>query len=75
MGTIADKLSYLSDIKEAIRTAIINKGVDVPTSDTFMSYADKIGQISGDGGSDIYVAVITNRITSTSTMSATGTVN
>ena len=38
MGTTAEKLEYLSDTKELIRLAIIEKGVQVDTSDTFRSY-------------------------------------
>ena len=49
MGTIADKLTYLNDTKTAIRNAVVAKGVSVSDTDTFRSYADKIGQISGGG--------------------------
>lgn len=45
MGTIADKLTYLSATKTAIKSAIVNKGVSVADSDTFRSYADKIASI------------------------------
>lgn len=49
MGTISDKLNYLLQTKEAIMNAIIAKGVEVLSSDTFRSYADKIKSItSGD---------------------------
>lgn len=51
MGTISDKLNYLAQTKEAIMNAIIAKGVEVLSSDTFRSYADKIAQITGGGGS------------------------
>ena len=50
MGTIASKLSYLAETKEAIRQAIINKNVEVLTTDPFRLYATKIAQISGGGG-------------------------
>lgn len=50
MGTISDKLTYLSDTKSAIRSAITDKGVPVTDSDSFRSYADKIKAISGGGG-------------------------
>lgn len=46
MGTISDKLDYLNDTKDAIKTAIVNKGVTVGANDTFRSYATKIGSIS-----------------------------
>lgn len=45
MSTIADKLTYLSTTKTAIKSAIVNKGVSVADSDTFRSYADKIASI------------------------------
>ena len=47
-----NKLNYLIDTKELIRTAIRNKGVQVLSSDTFRSYANKIDSINtipGDG--------------------------
>lgn len=50
MGNIQDKLNYLSNTKEAIKQAIITKGVDVTDSDTFRSYADKIDSIQTGGG-------------------------
>lgn len=51
MGTVADKLNYLNDTKQAIKQAIIDKGVSVADADTFRSYADKILSIqSGSGG-------------------------
>lgn len=49
-NTIADKLTYLSGTKDAIKQAIIGKGVDVSDSDTFRSYADKISSIQTGGG-------------------------
>ena len=49
MGTIAEKLTYLNNTKTAIKNAVIAKGVSVSDTDTFRSYADKIGQISGGG--------------------------
>lgn len=50
MGTIADKLNYLNETKEAIKTSIINKGVEVSDTDTFRSYAEKIDSIEAGGG-------------------------
>ena len=47
MGTIADKLTYLNGTKTAIKEAIEAKGVTITDADTFRSYADKIGEISG----------------------------
>ena len=49
MGTLADKLQYLKETKDAIMNAIIEKGVAITSSDTFRSYADKIAQITGGG--------------------------
>ena len=48
MGTLADKLQYLKDTKDAIMNAIIEKGVAITSSDTFRSYADKISHISAN---------------------------
>lgn len=50
MGTLADKLQYLKNTKDAIMNAIIEKGVEITSSDTFRSYANKIREISGGGG-------------------------
>ena len=47
MGTTADKLAKLAATKEAIRTAINDKGVEVSTSEPFASYPEKIAEISG----------------------------
>ena len=49
-NTIADKLTYLSGTKDAIKQAIIGKGVEVTDTDTFRSYADKITSIQTGGG-------------------------
>ena len=51
MSTIAEQLTSLANTKTAIKDAIVAKGVSVTDTDTFASYADKIGQISGGGGS------------------------
>lgn len=45
MATIAEQLQQLNDTKSAIKTAISNRGVTVADTDTFRSYADKIGEI------------------------------
>ena len=50
MATINDKLTYLAGTKDAIKQAIINKGVSVSDSDTFRSYASKISSIQSGGG-------------------------
>lgn len=58
-NTISDKLTYLEGTKSAIKDAIVAKGVAVSDSDTFRSYADKIGQISGGEVLDITKAGLT----------------
>ena len=45
MGTINEKLNYLSQTKENIKQAIKGKGVEITDSDSFRSYAEKIGTI------------------------------
>lgn len=50
MGTIEQKVDYLKETKQAIRAAIEEKGVSVADTDSFRSYASKIGTISGGGG-------------------------
>ncbi len=52
MATIAEQLTSLANTKTAIKDAIVAKGVTVADTDTFRSYADKIGQISGGGGGE-----------------------
>lgn len=47
--SVADKLETLLVIKDSIKDAIIEKGVDVSDDDAFTTYADKILQIEGGG--------------------------
>lgn len=47
MGTIADKLNRVLETKNAIKQALINKGVEVSDTDSFESYAGKIDSIGG----------------------------
>jgi hypothetical protein len=68
MATIQENLDLLQSTKSAIKNAIIEKGVSVSDSDSFASYADKIGEIETGGtiqkavvGSD--VLVFNNNIT------------
>lgn len=49
MSTIAEQLAALAQIKEDIRQAIIDKGVDVSANTPFADYATLIGDISGGG--------------------------
>lgn len=52
MGTTAQKLNKILETKEAIRTAINNKGGTLTTNDTFASYPSAIDSLpSGGGGS------------------------
>lgn len=48
MGTIDEKLNYLAETKKQIKDAINSKGVVVNDTDTFRSYATKVGEIKGD---------------------------
>lgn len=58
MGTLAAKLQYLKDTKDAIMNAIIKKGVAITSSDTFRSYADKISSISANVKESIFTGYI-----------------
>lgn len=49
MGAISDKLSYLIESKNLIKTAIMAKGVTIQDDTPFRNYADLISTISGDG--------------------------
>ena len=50
MGTTADKLNKILETKEAIRTAINNKGGTLTTTDTFASYPSAIDSLPSGGG-------------------------
>ena len=58
MGTINEKLNYLSQTKENIKQAIKGKGVEITDSDSFRSYAEKIGTIKA-GGDEILISTPT----------------
>lgn len=45
MGTTTEKLTYLQGTKDAIKNAIVAKGVAVPEGTTFREYAEKVGEI------------------------------
>lgn len=51
MGTTVDKLNKLLETKAAIKNALVEKGVEVSATDTFASYAEKIGGLSVGEGS------------------------
>ena len=50
MGTTAQKLNKILETKEAIRTAINNKGGTLTTTDTFASYSSAINSLPSGGG-------------------------
>ena len=60
--TIEEKLNSIRETKEAIKTSIQNKGVEVVDTDTFASYAEKIDNIETGGGdlSEYYTAEYEN---------------
>ena len=58
--SIADKLKSLKEAKQAIRDAIIKKGIEVLDTDSFKSYADKIESIVSGGGSGEVVSKTQN---------------
>lgn len=49
MGTTTEKLTYLQGTKDAIKNAIVAKGVEVPEGTTFRAYAEKVGEIKSGG--------------------------
>lgn len=51
--TISDKLVRLNEVKQQIKQSIIDKGVSVADTDTFASYATKIGEIQTGGGGEV----------------------
>ena len=53
MGTTAQKLNKILETKEAIRTAINNKGGTLTTTDTFASYATAIDSLPSGGGDSL----------------------
>ena len=69
MGTTADKLNKLLETKQAIKQAIIDKGVDVSDDTVFADYPSKINAIeSGEGGGvDPYIEYLWIRSTNNNT--------
>lgn len=53
MGTTAQKLNKILETKEAIRTAINNKGGTLTTTDTFASYPSAIDSLPSGGGDSL----------------------
>ena len=62
MGTICDKLEYLVDTKQAIKDAIVSKGVSISDSDTFRSYPARIARISEKENKPLYNATVKDLI-------------
>lgn len=44
--SVIPKIEYLNDTKDLIKQALIEKGVEIADTDTFRSYADKIGNLN-----------------------------
>ena len=56
---ITEKLNSIIETKEAIKTSIKNKGVEVADTDPFASYAEKIDSIeAGEGWTDYFTSTI-----------------
>ena len=63
MGTTADKLNKILTTKQAIKQAIVDKGVDVSDDTVFADYPSKIGEISTGS----YYEALWNAITNNDT--------
>lgn len=61
--SIQDKLDYLSETKDAIKNALIEKGAEVGDDDTFRSYADKIEELEIGSSEEI---ILDDEVTETS---------
>ena len=61
MGTTVEKLTKVLETKEAIRTAINNKGGTLTESDTFSSYSAAIDNIQTGGGENPLQYIIDNQ--------------
>ena len=61
MGTTVEKLTKVLETKEAIRTAINNKGGTLTESDTFSSYSTAIDNIQTGGGENPLQYIIDNQ--------------
>ena len=56
--SLADKLNALIAAKAAMRTAIVNKGVTVETTEPLSGYAAKISEIPAGGGTNVTAPII-----------------
>ena len=72
MGTLNEKLEYLKETKNQIKEAIISKGQEVSSSDTFRSYASKISAIDTVNNENLTVNPMTSVQTFTPTQGHTG---
>lgn len=63
MGTTTEKLTYLQGTKDAIKNAIVTKGVEVPKGTTFRAYAEKVGEIQTGGGEPFEIEVVFEKST------------
>ena len=72
MGTLNEKLEYLKETKSQIKEAIISKGQEVSSSDTFRSYASKISAINTVNNEGLTVNPMTSVQTFTPTQGHTG---
>lgn len=60
--TLAQNAQYIAEtIKPAIKSAIEAQGVTVPSTDSFLDYADRIGEIEGGGGGGGRSAIDTSK--------------
>ena len=64
MGTTAQKLNKILETKEAIRTAINNKGGTLTTTDTFASYPSAIDNLPSGGDSTLKTLLDATKSTS-----------
>ena len=64
MGTTAQKLNKILETKEAIRTAINNKGGTLTTTDTFASYPSAIDSLPSGGGNTLKTLLDATKSTS-----------
>lgn len=62
MGTTADKLAYLNQTKETLKSNLIKKEMSVPEGTTFRKMAELVGDI--DTGSKVPLEAVTNLVAS-----------
>ena len=73
MGTTAQKLNKILETKEAIRTAINNKGGTLTTTDTFASYPSAIDNLPSGGGNTLKTLLDATKSTNSLFSSYSGT--